>query len=129
MKKLKSFEMFPHENANSMYSHLNVLLEEINGLGLTQLTQSNVVRKNLNILQIDKYGHIFTVLHPIDLSTTMLNCWERSTHMKCTCISILKMASLQTKIRTWLSRPTMRRRVNPKSKEILRGQVMIKIMI
>jgi hypothetical protein len=121
--------MFPHENANSMYSHLNVLLEEINGLGLTQLTQSNVVRKNLNILQIDKYGHIFTVLHPIDLSTTMLNCWERSTHMKCTCISILKMASLQTKIRTWLSRPTMRRRVKQKSNIISRAQMTMNMIM
>ena len=36
MKKLNSFEMLPSESANKMYSHLNVLVEEVNGLGLTQ---------------------------------------------------------------------------------------------
>jgi hypothetical protein len=34
MKKLNSFEMLPHESANEMYSLLNVLVEEVNGLGL-----------------------------------------------------------------------------------------------
>jgi hypothetical protein len=32
--KLNSFEMLPHESANDMYSPLNVLIEEVNGLGL-----------------------------------------------------------------------------------------------
>ena len=37
MKKLNSFEMLPRESANEMYSCLNVLVEEVNGLGLTQI--------------------------------------------------------------------------------------------
>ena len=32
MKKLNSFEMLPSDNANEMYSCLNVLVEEVNGL-------------------------------------------------------------------------------------------------
>ena len=32
MKKLNSFEMLPKECANEMYSRLNVLVEEVNGL-------------------------------------------------------------------------------------------------
>ena len=32
MKKLNSFEMRPKECANEMYSRLNVLVEEVNGL-------------------------------------------------------------------------------------------------
>ena len=32
MKKLNSFEMLPSESANEMYSRLNVLVEEVNGL-------------------------------------------------------------------------------------------------
>jgi hypothetical protein len=44
-----------------MYSLLNILVEEVNGLGLTQISQSDVVRKILNVLPIDKYGHIVTV--------------------------------------------------------------------
>ena len=47
MKKLNSFEMLPKESANEMYSRLNVLVEEVNGLGLTQMQPSDVVRKNL----------------------------------------------------------------------------------
>ena len=69
IKKLNSFEMLPKECANEMYSRLNVLVEEVNGLGLTQMSPSDVVRKILNVLPIDKYGHIVTVLHQGDLST------------------------------------------------------------
>ena len=69
MKKLNSFEMLTRESANEMYSRLNVLVEEVNGLGLTQMQPSDVVRKILSVLPIDKYGHIMMVLHHGDLST------------------------------------------------------------
>jgi hypothetical protein len=36
--------------------------------GLTQISQPDVVRKILSVLPIDKYGHIVTVLHQMDLS-------------------------------------------------------------
>jgi hypothetical protein len=39
MRKLNSFEMLANENANAMYSRLNILVEEVNGLGLTQISQ------------------------------------------------------------------------------------------
>ena len=68
MKKLNSLEMLPNESANEMYSRLNVIVEEVNGLGLTQLQPSDVVRKILCVLAIDKYGHIVTVLHQGDIS-------------------------------------------------------------
>ena len=61
--------MLPKESANEMYSRLNILVEEVNGLGLTQMQPSDVVRKILSVLPIDKYGHIVTVLHQGDLST------------------------------------------------------------
>jgi hypothetical protein len=60
--------MLANENANDMYSRLNILVEEVNGLGLTQISQPDVVRKILNVLAIDKYGHIVTVLNQMDLS-------------------------------------------------------------
>ena len=93
MKKLNSFEMLPKESANEMYSRLNVLVEEVNGLGLTQMQPSDVVRKILSVLPIDKYGHIVTVLHQGDLSPLHRHkSWERSMLMRCTCTSHLKMA-------------------------------------
>jgi hypothetical protein len=67
IKKLNSFEMLTNESANEMYSCLNVLVEEVNGLGLTQMSPSDVVRKILSVLPIDKYGHIMIVLHQGDL--------------------------------------------------------------
>jgi hypothetical protein len=45
MRKLNSFEMLANENTNAMYSRLNILVEEVNGLGLTQISQPDVVRK------------------------------------------------------------------------------------
>ena len=69
MKKLNSFEMLPSENANEIYSRLNVLVEEVNVFGLTQMQPSDVVRKILSVLPIDKYGYIVMVLHQSDLST------------------------------------------------------------
>jgi hypothetical protein len=62
--------MLANENANDMYSRLNILVEEVNGLGLTQISQMDVVRKILSVLPIEKYVHILTVLHQMDLSTT-----------------------------------------------------------
>ena len=59
MKKLNSFEMLLRESANEMYSRLNVLVEKVNRLGLTQMQPSDVVRKILSVLPIDKYGHIY----------------------------------------------------------------------
>jgi hypothetical protein len=70
MRKLNSFEMLHIENANDMYSRLNILIEEVNDLGLTQLTQSDVLRKIISVLPIEKYDHIVTMLHQMDLSTT-----------------------------------------------------------
>jgi len=70
MNKLNTFEMLPKESANEMYSRLNVIVEELNGLGLNQMSSADVARKILCVLPIDKYGHIVTVLHQGDLSTT-----------------------------------------------------------
>ena len=93
MKKLNSFEMLPKECANEMYSHLNVLVEEVNGLGLTQMQPSNVVRKILSVLPIDKYGHIVTVLHQGDLSTaTPTQILGKINAHESTCTSRHKMA-------------------------------------
>ena len=52
MNKLNIFEMLPKENANEMYSRLNVIVEELNGLGLTQMSAADVARKILCVLPI-----------------------------------------------------------------------------
>jgi len=72
MHKLNTFEMFPKEKANEMYSRLNVTIEELNGLGLNKMSLADVARNILCVLPINKYGHIVTMLHQGDLSTTTL---------------------------------------------------------
>jgi hypothetical protein len=69
LKKINSFEMLPKESANDMYTRLNVLVEDLNALGLTQMSPSDVTRRILSVLPVEKYGHIVTVLHQSDLST------------------------------------------------------------
>ena len=51
MKKLNSFEMLLKGSANEIYSLLNVLVEEVNGLGLTQMSPSDVVRNILSVAE------------------------------------------------------------------------------
>lgn len=61
--------MLHHDNANDMYSQLNLLVEEVKGLGLIQL---DIVRKVLSVLLIKKCDHLVTMFHKMDLSTTTL---------------------------------------------------------
>jgi len=61
MNKLNTFAMLPKENANEMYSCLNVIVEELNGLGPNQMSPADVARKILCVLPIEKYGHIVLV--------------------------------------------------------------------
>jgi len=61
--------MLPKENANKIYSRLNVIVEELNGLELNQMSLADMARKILCVLPIEKYGHIVTMLHQGNLST------------------------------------------------------------
>ena len=69
MNKHNTFGMLPKENANEMYSRLNVIVEELNGLRLNQISPVDVARKILCVLPIEKYGNIVTMLHQGNLST------------------------------------------------------------
>jgi hypothetical protein len=69
LKKIDSFEILSKESANDMYTRLNVLVEDLNALRLTQMSPSDVARRILSVLPVKKHGHIVTVLHQSDLST------------------------------------------------------------
>jgi hypothetical protein len=69
LKKIDSFEILPKESANDMYTRLNILVEDLNALRLTQMSPSDVARRILSVLPVKKHGHIVTVLHQSDLST------------------------------------------------------------
>jgi hypothetical protein len=61
--------MLLKESANDMYTRLNVLVEDLNALRLTQMSPSDVARRILSVLPVEKYDYIVTVLHQSDLST------------------------------------------------------------
>jgi hypothetical protein len=116
VRKLNSFEILANENANDIYSRLNILVEEVNGLRLTQISQLDVVRKNLSVLPIEKYGHIVTMLHQMDLSTAAptqilgkINAHEMYIHIN-------DKDGSSSKRKTWLSKLSRRRKARPKFK-------------
>jgi hypothetical protein len=117
LKKINSFEMLPKESANDMYTRLNVLVVDLNALGLTQMSPSDVARRILSVLPIEKYGHIVMVLYQSDLFTaTPTQVLERLKLMRCTCISLRKRAHHLPRRKTSLSKLAMirkRRRVKP----------------
>ena len=57
-----------HENelVCDMYSRLNVIINELNSIGLTNLGDANIVRKIISMLPHDKYGSVITILHNME---------------------------------------------------------------
>ena len=48
--RLNSFKQFDDENAETMYSRLNTLVNEINSLGVKQIEDTELIRKILHSL-------------------------------------------------------------------------------
>jgi hypothetical protein len=65
-----SFKMNDDELVCDMYSHLNLVINELNPIGLIKLGDANIVRKIISMLPQKKYASIITILHNMeDLST------------------------------------------------------------
>ena len=61
------------ELVRDMYSHLNLIINELHSIGLTKLDDADIVRKIISILPQKKYASIITILHNMeDLSTMTL---------------------------------------------------------
>ena len=52
--KLNSFNQLDNENAESMYSRLNTLVNEINSLGVKQIEDLKLIHKILHSLRVSK---------------------------------------------------------------------------
>jgi len=58
------------ELVRDMYSHLNLIINELNSIGITKLSDADIVRKIITVLPQKKYASIITILHNLeDLST------------------------------------------------------------
>jgi hypothetical protein len=53
-----------------MYSRLNLIINELNSIGINKLGDMDIVRKIISLLPQQRYGSIITILHNMeDLST------------------------------------------------------------
>ena len=59
--KLNSFKQFDDENAESMCSRLNILVNEINSLGVKKIDDLELIRKILHSLRRPDYDLVITI--------------------------------------------------------------------
>ena len=57
-----SFQTKENEFVRDMYSHLNIIINELNSIGLTKLGDSNILRKTIFVLPYIKYAIVITIL-------------------------------------------------------------------
>jgi hypothetical protein len=70
LNEYNSFVMKDNELVRDMYSRLNLIINELNSIGINKLGNVNIVRKIISLLPQQKYGSIITILHNMkDLST------------------------------------------------------------
>ena len=70
---LNSFKQLDHENAEAMYSRLNILVNEINALGVKNIEDKELIHKMLHSLRRPEYDLVTTILYEKDLSTMTPN--------------------------------------------------------
>jgi hypothetical protein len=63
--------MNKEELVRDMYSRLNLIVNELNSIGLTKLKDAYTVRKIILALSQDKYASIVTILHNMEDLRTM----------------------------------------------------------
>ena len=54
-----------------MFSHLNLIINELNTIGLTKLDDADIVMKIISVLTQQKYASIITILHNMENLSTM----------------------------------------------------------
>jgi hypothetical protein len=70
LNEYNSFAMKDNELVRDIYSHLNLIINELNSIGINKLGDADIVRKIISLLRQQRYGSIITILHNMeDLST------------------------------------------------------------
>jgi hypothetical protein len=63
LEEFNSFKQLSNENAESMYSHLNMLVNEINASGVKNITELNIIRKILQSLPKPDYDLVKAIIY------------------------------------------------------------------
>jgi hypothetical protein len=70
LNEYNSFAMKDNELVRDIYSRLNLIINELNSIGINKLGDADIVRKIIPLLPQQRYGSIITILHNMeDLST------------------------------------------------------------
>jgi hypothetical protein len=70
LNEYNSYAMKENELVRDMYSRLNLIINELNCIGINKLGDADIVREIFFLLPQQRYGSIITILHNMeDLST------------------------------------------------------------
>ena len=61
-----SFKMNENELVKDMYSRLNLIVNELNFIGLTKLGDADIVMNIISVLPHSRYASIITILHNLE---------------------------------------------------------------
>jgi hypothetical protein len=82
--------MKDNELVRDMYSNLNLIINELNSIGINKLGDADIVRKIISLLPQQRYGSIITILHSMEDLSTMI-----------TTIVIRKIAAFEMSRKMW----------------------------
>jgi hypothetical protein len=60
------FAMKDNELVRDMYSRLNLIINELNSIGINKLGDADIARKIISLLPQQRYGSIFIILHNME---------------------------------------------------------------
>jgi hypothetical protein len=66
LNEYNSFSMKHDELVRDMYSRLNLIINELNSIGINKLGDADIVRKIISLLPQQRYGSIITILHNME---------------------------------------------------------------
>jgi hypothetical protein len=66
LNEYNSFAMNENELVRDMYSCLNLVINELNSIGINKLGDADIVRKIISLLPQQRYGSIITILHNLE---------------------------------------------------------------
>jgi hypothetical protein len=66
LNEYNSFAMKENELVKDMYSRLNLIINELNSIGINKLGDADIVRKIISLLPQQRYGSTITILHNME---------------------------------------------------------------
>jgi hypothetical protein len=71
--KLNSFKQFDRKDTSSMYSRLNILVNEISSLDVKKIEEMELIRKIVHFLRRSDYDLVIIILYEKELKTMASN--------------------------------------------------------